>query len=146
MYLKGDSVVGAVIRQLRKSFPDWKCYKEDQDQALVRPCFFVKQLSLQSDKQMNMRYRRAYRIQIQALPSRGDAIVESTLRQVGEDLLGVFRILHLSDVDREFGKNAEFKIVDRTLIFTVEFSMTVVQETESGQKMETLDIQNVRRK
>ena len=139
MQITGETVTGAVVRVLVANFKNSKVYKEDQVQKLVRPCFFVKQITLQQEKQMNRRDRRTYRIRIQALPPSGEASPEVFCRDVGEALLGLFRLLPLSETESVFGRNMEYEVVNGELIFTVEYSIWVELPPAESILMNTLD-------
>lgn len=140
MKIDGEYVVSSVLKQLKSQVSSvQKRYREDQVQNIVRPCFFVKQLLLGSDKLMNDRYFRNYRIRITYLP-KDLANPEVECRSMGEELLGVFRILSLEDGSAKvFGRNAEFEVVDGELLFTVEFPMHVQWERNPQPQMQNLD-------
>ena len=93
MLINGEYVVAAVLKQLKSQVPSvQKRYREDQAQNVVRPCFFVKQMPLSNEKQMNNRYARNYRIRITYLPKDLEKR-EVECRSMGEELLGVFKTL-----------------------------------------------------
>lgn len=140
MAVRGEYVVASVLKQLKVQVPSvQRRYREDQVQNIVRPCFFVKQMPLENGKLMNDRYSRNYRIRITYLP-KDLANREVECRAMGEELLGVFRILSLEDgTAKVFGRNAEFEIVDGELLFTVEFPMHVQWESDPQPQMQNLD-------
>ena len=139
MDIGGEYVVSAVLRQLKTSVPSVsKLYREDQEQNIVRPCFFVKEMPLGQEKLMNNRYERNYRIRITYLPSKtGKDEVEC--RDIGETLLGAFRILSLEENHSVFGQNLEFEVTSGELHFTAEFPMHVVWSEAEQTKMKNLD-------
>jgi len=141
MPVTGELVVSSVLQQLRDQVPDVKKrYREDQDQNIVRPCFFVKEIVQTQDKLMGDRYSRNCRIRITYLPSRGDTNRDQACRAMGETLRGVFRILTLADgAGKVFGRNLEAEVTNGELLFTVDIPLHVVWQSELLPKMQSLD-------
>ena len=124
--IASETVVSAVLKHLQKKFPAAKRYRDEQNQNTVKPCFFVEQLSLPDEKQMNNRSRRNYRIKITYLSDGTEASVSKHLRFVGDKLLETFRLLPLGDTGSVFGREGQYEIVNGELIFTIEYPMHLI--------------------
>jgi len=116
-----EFIVEPVLKQLQKYHPQVRRYREEQNQNTKRPCFFVEQMPLGSERQMFGRVRREYRIRITYLCELELAEPKKHLREVGTALLEEFQLLELGNGQSIFGRNAEFEIVNGELLFTVEF-------------------------
>ena len=119
--INGDFVVGAIISQLKepKNYPDTKVYRERQTQNTVRPSFFVSQLQLSQEKRMDKRYTRMYRIKISWLPPKGEELPRVACEEVGNRLLGIFRLVSVPGrpVRPSF---MEYEVIDDELRFTMD--------------------------
>lgn len=141
MPITGELVVSSILQQLRDQVPEVaKRYREDQDQNIVRPCFFVKEIMQTQDKLMGERYSRNCRIRITYLPELDDTRRDQACRAMGETLRGVFRILTLADGSgKVFGRNLEAEVTGGELLFTVDLPIHVVWPEDPLPKMQTLD-------
>lgn len=144
MEMTYNVLLSSLIAQLRKSkqFPEQKMYVEAQPQALVRPCFFVEQVSLTQDKQMFNRYRRVYTLRLTWLPALKSRTQDADCRATGEQLLNVLRLIQLPDLPVR-PTDMEYTVVTGTASKELQFSMQVVVHVYSeddAEKMGTLDL------
>lgn len=128
--INSETIVSAVLKTLQKRFTSAKRYRDSQNQNIIRPCFFVEQISLSPDKQMSNRVKRTPRIKITYLCGPIEDSLSKHLRAVGDKLLEVFQRLIINDTASVFGREAEYEIVGDELIFTIEYPMhLIVPET-----------------
>ena len=137
--MDSETVVSAVLKQLQSIDPKAKRYRGAQVQNITRPCYFVEQIGLGFEKQMNTRVKRNPRIKITHLGKEDISELDKYLRSVGENLLQSFQKLCLSDTELVFGRNLEYEIVNGELIFTVEYPMHTVPVSPPQPKFRTFD-------
>lgn len=134
--IDSETIVSAVLKTLQKKFTTAKRYREPQNQNIVRPCFFVEQLILPSNKQMGNRVIRNPRIKITYLSAQTEEQLSKHLRAVGDKLLDSLQLLTLGENSSVFGRNAEYEIVAGELLFTIEYPVHVIL-SETPQPLQT---------
>lgn len=142
MEVGSEFCVGAVLKQLKHYHPQIRRYREEQDQNTQRPCFFVSQMPLGSERQMFGRAKRTYRIRIKYLCEQGISEREKHLREVGTSLLEEFQLLNLDATHSVFGRNAEFESVNGELLFTVEFPVHLIPQATPQSQMRNLEAES----
>lgn len=139
MLVESETFVSAVLRQLKKAYPAANLYRDEQNQNTKRPCFFVNQLRLGSEKQMFDRVRRNPRIRITYLCLADEPSPSKHLRSIGDSLLTIFQRLELSSSDSVIGRDLEYEVVDGELIFTVEFPIHLIPVEDPLPKIQILE-------
>jgi len=138
MEVGSEFIVEPVLKQLQKYHPQVRRYREEQNQNTKRPCFFVDQMPLGSERQMLGRARREYRIRITYLCEQTLAEPKKHLREMGTSLLEEFQFLELGSGHSVFGRNLEFEIVDGELLFTAEFPVHLIPKETPQPQMHNL--------
>lgn len=130
--MSGNEIVSAISLQLKEDIPEVpRRYKESQNQNIVRPCFFIKEIANPVAKQMFKRFQRNPRYRITFLPLEDSSSIEADCRAIGEKLLESFYILRLPKGLKAFGREMEYEIVNNELLFTMEVPMSVILSTPS---------------
>lgn len=141
--MTGNDIVSAITLQLKADVVEVpRRYKESQNQNIVRPCFFVKEIAHPMDKLLGNRYKRNPRYRITYLPLQTSSSIEEECRSMGEKLLESFRTLRFPD-GKLFGREMSYEIVNNELLFTVEFPYQAFWREEEHPKMQGLEFNGV---
>lgn len=134
--IDSETLVSAALKQLQKKFATAKRYRDSQNQNIVRPCFFVEQLTTSGTKQMGNRSKRNPRIKITYLSGQIEGSLTKHLRSVGDKLLENFQLLKFDETHGVFGREMEYEIIGDELVFNVEFPMHIAT-IEAPQPLQT---------
>lgn len=136
--LSGTLLIESITGVLKTTFPAHERYIEYQDQALSRPCFLVEQILMSQEKHMNTRYRRNYRFRITWLPTLDEPFPKEACLDMGENLLGVLRLLPLAEtVIRPSDMSLE--VVNGELQFTIDYSINALWSSTEEPSMKHLE-------
>lgn len=143
MEIQGSSFIQAIVAQLRSSptYSAQHIYTERQTQGLQRPCFFIEELPLSQEQQLQNRYRREYRWKISWLPPLASTSQVLSCLSVAEDLRELFALFSVAD-SKVRPTFMESEIVDggnsKELRFTIDAVVHVVLPKPDASKMQVL--------
>lgn len=144
--ITGDFIVSAIATKIKNSFtPAPKIYKEQVDQGLVKPCFFIGYVKQGQQQIAKNWYQRQAMMVIRFHPTESTNKY-SQCRAVGEQLLDVLTSIDLpTELDGYetlpcLGKDLEFKIRDEVLIFYVTYEHKVKKVVTPETMMATIGL------
>lgn len=143
--LNGDTVISAISTKLHSSFsPAPKIYKEQVEQGLVKPCFFVSCINQSQERIAPNWYKRVASMEVRYHPTEGTNKF-AQCRAVGEKLLEVLDSVDLPNTLINYstlpcwGRNLEYNIRDEVLIFYVTYEFKVKKVVVPDTPMNSLD-------
>lgn len=136
----GEFVKEAVAAQLAKEMPSIERYKEGQLQNFQRECFVIHQVTTSTQKLMNERYRRTYRMRIHFFPMRKDSRPKERCDAMGNDLSAALALLRLPEGHSSFGREMSWEIVDNVLHFSVVYEMHIFLQLPPPDPMWSLEV------
>lgn len=127
-----NSLRDGVIVALKSAYPSVKVYGEEIKQGLVGPCFFVKILTAEQDREVDRRYLRQHSFDVHYFS------------KTNEDMHNVAEILYASleyisaDGKLYRGQRMRNEIVDGVLHFFVDYDFHVIKPKQVDPKMQTM--------
>lgn len=141
----GDTVISAISVKLHSSFsPSPNIYKDQVEQGLVKPCFFVSCITQQQERIAKNWFKRTASMLIRFHPTE-TTDKYSQCRTVGEKLLDVLESINLPNSMINYpslpcwGRDLEYKIQDEVLLFYVTYDFKVKRELVEEARMTELE-------
>lgn len=136
-----DEIVKGISRAIFEAFgEEYTIYKDDVQQHLNEPCFYILHLRGTSDQKSPTRYFRHHLFNIHYFP-KSDTHTKSEMRSVGDKLfLSLEYINVLDNLCR--GTKMSYEIIDDVLHFFVSYDMFVIKEVTKESDMTTLEHQS----
>lgn len=133
-----NSLIIAISIKLNATFGDgFRVYKDDVEQGLQEPCFFISTLKPSLKPLLGGRAFQTNPFDIHYFPQNaGD---NGELFSIAEQLLDVLEMITLQDGDRIRGTDRSYEIMDGVLHFFVQFNMHRIKLVERT-PMGTVDV------
>ncbi|NLY47185.1 MAG: hypothetical protein GX053_14535 [Tissierella sp.] len=135
-----DEVRKAILRKIN-SFRDrstTKIYSEEIEQDFQEPCFYVRELRSNQEKELGGRYKRGHFYNIHYFPNPNSETKNSDLRKMAETLYDQMEYIEVSGRPL-MGLDMNHRIVDGVLHFFVKYPIFVYKETDFIPTMENLE-------
>jgi hypothetical protein len=136
----GDYVKEGIAARLLQMLPDVERYKEGQEQNFKRESIVIHQLITETDKQMNNRFRRRYRMRLHFFPKKSDPNPRATCDNMGSLLCEYLYMLPLPGYP-VFGQSMEWEIVENVLHFSVDYVLWLDLEELGSTEGEMLKLE-----
>ena len=142
----GDTVISAISVKLHSSFsPSPAIYKDQVEQGLVKPCFFVSCIKQTQERIAPNWFKRSASMEVRFHPTEGTNKY-AQCRAIGEKLLEVLDSVDLPCTLINYstlpcwGRNLEYKIRDEVLIFYVTYDFKVKKVVTAETAMAELEL------
>lgn len=132
-----DDVIKAISTKIN-SFRDkstTKIYMEGVEQDFKEPCFYIKELRSNQEKELENRYKRGHFYDIHYFP--GGNKVNEEMRKMAETLYNHMEYIEVAG-NPLMGLDMNHRIVDEVLHFLVKYPLFVYKELDPIPKMEDL--------
>ncbi|ASS76820.1 hypothetical protein CIG75_18985 [Tumebacillus algifaecis] len=130
--MTSNDVRNGVFGALKERFPEVKRYGEAIKQGLNGPCFFVRLLSAQHDRELDRRYKRAHSFDIHYFASSNE-----DAHAVAEQLYDCLEYIIVAD-GKCRGTRMRHEVVDGVLHFFVDYDFHVMRPTAPQPQMNHL--------
>lgn len=142
----GDTVISAISTKIYSSFsPAPKIYKDQVEQGLVKPCFFISCISQTQERIAPNWFKRTAMMEVRFHPTEGTNKY-AQCRAIGEKLLEVLDSVDLPNTLINcptlpcWGRNLEYKIRDEVLVFYVTYDFKVKKVVVADTAMNSLEL------
>ena len=115
-----------------------KIYSEEIKQGFEEPCFYIKELRTNQDRELGNRYRRGHSYDIHYFPNPNSETKNADLRKMAETLYDQMEYIEVAGRPL-MGLDMNHRIVDGILHFFVKYPMFIYKEIEFIPKMENLE-------
>ncbi|WMM24049.1 hypothetical protein RBU61_14110 [Tissierella sp. MB52-C2] len=135
-----DEVRKAISRKIN-TFRDketTKIYSESIEQNFHEPCFYIRELRSNQNKELGNRYKRGHFYNIHYFPNPDNEKKNEEMREMAEVLYDQMEYIEVADRPL-MGLEMNHKIVDGVLHFFVKYPMFIYKEIEFIPKMENLE-------
>ena len=123
-----------VISRIKTHFPQAKVYEEDQKQGFEVPCFFVSELEVELEKEVNRRYKETIPLVIQYFTDQPNIKDDcSKVRQI------LFEIVEELSLNKVRSIKLKGEVVNDVLMVKVSYKRHLIKEKEAVTKMQKLD-------
>lgn len=134
-----NDVRNGVFIALKVCFPDFKRYGEEIKQGLTSPCFFVRLLSAQQDREVGRRYKRFHSFDVHYFAKNNE-----DAHGVAERLYGCMEYISVGGgICR--GHRMRHEIVDGVLHFFVDFDFHVMRSVDPEPPMNRMTLKETLR-
>lgn len=131
-----NEIIDGISRKLNATFGDgYEIYKNDVEQGLTEPCFFIAVLKPELSPLLGTRGIKRNPFDIHYFPKRAGNNAE--LFNTAERLMFALEYITMADGLPLRGTAMSYEAIDGVLHFFVNFNMTVIQPREEN-PMETL--------
>nr|WP_326498371.1 hypothetical protein [Clostridium brassicae] len=120
---------------LDKEFPNITIYNEKIEQDFEEPCFFVKILSSEQDKELNIRYKKNVFFDIHYFSDKED--INSDCLNMADKFYDLLEYVQVND-NLYRATNMTHEVIDGVLHFFLQFNYKVIKEIEKAPKMNKL--------
>lgn len=134
-----DEVRKAILRKIN-SFrdKDTKIYSEEIEQNFKEPCFYIKELRSNQEKELGNRYRRGHFYNIHYFPNPNSSTKNADMRKMAETLYDQMEYIEVSGRPL-MGLDMNHEIIEGVLHFLVRYHIHLYKETEPIPSMENLE-------
>lgn len=142
-YITVDSFISAMAEKAYNSItPAPKLYKDQVEQGLSKPCFFIKLVNVSQDRIGVNWYKRTLMMQVRYMPSDGSKKY-AACREAAEALSGCLDEIDLVVSEDQTliisSTKMDYKIEDEVLLFYVNYEFKVKKEVQAPPIMGSLD-------
>ena len=146
--LDGNSVIKAVVRKLKETFPQVNIYKERANQGLTKPYFFVTEESFEESKLMTSNYLQMYIISVLYQYKDPPETSNEQFSFIKQKISDCLEIIELKDVNKEIAQTQKVRGTDKNsyveneeLQFFVNYAVRVNKpRTSTVEKAKTISI------
>lgn len=132
-------VIDAIAAKLTRDFGNSiAVYKEEAEQGLTAPCFFVSLNNFSQKQITGKRYYREQRFTIKYCPSKVNKNTEICL--VADRLYDTLESVFM-EADMFRGSKMSCEVVEGVLLFYVNYNFYVYKETQSEEPMENIAVE-----
>jgi len=124
-----NDVRTGIITALKQQFPAMKIYGEEIKQGFTEPCFFVKLLSGDHNREVDRRYLRAHSFDIHYFGASNQDMYD-----VAESLYATLEYINVTG-SLFRGKKMRHEIINGALHFFVDFDFHVIKSKPAETKM-----------
>lgn len=134
-----DDVRKGILRKIN-SFKDkdTKLYSEEIKQGFEEPCFYIKELRTNQNRELGNRYKRGNFYDIHYFPSLDSNTKNAEMREIAEILYDAMEYIEVAGKP-VMGLDMNHQIIDGVLHFFVKYPLYVYKEREPVPVMENLD-------
>ncbi|MFV3013534.1 DUF6838 family protein [Clostridium botulinum] len=124
-----------INQTLDKEFPNINIYGEEIKQGFEEPCFFIKVLSSEQGKELNIRYKKNISFDIHYFSDKED--INSDCNDMADRL---YEVLEYVKANNSLYRANEmtYEVIDGVLHFMLQFNYHVLKEIEEAPKMNKL--------
>ena len=136
-----DEIRKAILRKIN-SFrdKDTKIYSEGIEQNFKEPCFYVKELRSNQDRELGNRYKRGHLYDIHYFPNPNSSTKNADMREMAEILYDQMEYIKVEGRPL-MGLDMSHEIIEGILHFFVRYPVYLYKETEHIPVMENLEQQ-----
>lgn len=136
-----DEIRKAILRKIN-SFrdKDAKIYSEGIEQSFQEPCFYIKELRSNQDRELGNRYKRGHLYDIHYFPNPNSSTKNADMREMAEILYDQMEYIELEGRPL-MGLDMSHEIIEGILHFFVRYPVHLYKETEPIPVMENLEQQ-----
>lgn len=139
--VEGDNINDlriAINNALDRDFPTTDIYAEEIKQGFEEPCFFVKILSSNQDKQMRRTYKRTIDFDIHYFSDKEDDINSDCL-EMANSLYSTLEYIEIYN-QKYRALKMKHEVVDGVLHFMLQFNYNILEIIKCA-KMKTLEVE-----
>lgn len=133
-----SKIISGIAGKLNAAFGEnYRIYRNDVEQGLQEPCFFIVPLSPTRQQVLGRRYRQDNPFDIHYFPSQSEQM-QSEMDRTADQLFETLEYITLEDGDLLRGTGMRYEIIDNVLHFFVDFNLYLFRQEEK-ENMETLE-------
>lgn len=138
MYKVSD-IKKAVAAKLNQTFGlEYEINTEEVFQNMKPPSFFIKGFMSAINQLVGRRYDKRNTIIVNFFPIKNDSTEVEQCTNVAEQLWDILEYIEWEGIKAR-GTNMSYQIIDKILVFQVDYNFTVLKPIEAQEKMEVLE-------